>query len=65
MIHCLSVEMSATHGRRTCLACAAYLASSHLGSGTSQKSISRPISLKKRTRSRSCSAIDSFCTSLK
>lgn len=32
---------------------------------TIQKSRSRPCSLKKRTRSRSCSASDSFCTSLK
>lgn len=65
VIHCLSVDTRATQGRLTFLASSGYLLSSHLGSGTMYMSLSLPCSLKKRTRSRSCSAMDSFWGSTK
>ena len=50
VIHISSEDTKATQGLLTILASLGYLVSSHLGSGTSQKSISRPISCMEQCR---------------
>lgn len=63
VIHCLSVDISATQGLLTCFALSANISSSQAGSDTRKKLTSVSRSKSNLRRSLSCSANASFCTS--
>ena len=63
VIHCLSVDTSATQGLLTCFACRGNLSSSQAGSETMKKLTWESRSSSSLRRSLSCSANASFCTS--